>query len=576
MKFDLQVVPFSRYGSYIAFSHLAKSDGWQDGLYMRSVHGSGFHAGVLHPIFRVELLQEGKPVPFQEIATPTVLRLETEGRYAEICIAEPKLVRIRSVGAGIRLTMETGMFDNAIPIGDRHWQVVNFASGIKYMLTPLQGELAMDAPWRVDKSEHIVADFLPDPDTEVFEGAVEEFISVWHRPGYEKSFDACLSAVKEEYQVWLERMPEVAKAYAEGGELAAYINWSCVVDPEGHLTRPAMLMSKNWMNSLWSWDNCFNAMALIGKQPELAWDQFMLLVDKQDSSGAFPDSINDSLVHWSFCKPPIHGWALRWMMERTDFIDARRLQEVYGPLCRWTQWWFDYRDDDDDAIPQYNHGNDSGWDNATVFEAGPPVESPDLLAYIIIQMEVLAEVARVLDKAREADVWKSRANILLQLMLKHSWQGNHFIAPRSGDHQTFESDSLILFMPIILGKRLPSRVMSTLIEGLKEEGRFLTEHGLATESPRSLLYQSDGYWRGPIWAPSTMMIVDGLAAAGEMEFARELARRFCDMAARSGMAENYDAITGVGLRDRAYTWTSSVFLILAHEYLRSRDGEEHR
>ena len=40
------------------------------------------------------------------------------------------------------------------------------------------------------------------------------------------------------------------------------------------------------------------------------------------------------------------------------------------------------------------------------------------------------------------------------------------------------------------------------------------------------------------------------------------------VAFRSGMAENYDAITGDGLRDRAYTWTSSVFLILAHEYLR--------
>jgi hypothetical protein len=34
----------------------------------------------------------------------------------------------------------------------------------------------------------------------------------------------------------------------------------------------------------------------------------------------------------------------------------------------------------------------------------------------------------------------------------------------------------------------------------------------------------------------------------------------------SGMAENFDALTGAGLRDRAFTWTSSVFLILGHEY----------
>jgi len=374
--------------------------------------------------------------------------------------------------------------------------------------------------------------------------------------------------VKEEYQAWLERMPEVPEAYAGARELAGYINWSCVVAPEGRLTRSAMLMSKNWMNSLWSWDNCFNAMALIYKQPELAWDQFMILTDHQDTSGVFPDSINDSIVHWSFCKPPIHGWALKWMMERTDFIDKTRLAEVYEPLCRWTQWWFDYRDDDGDAIPQYNHGNDSGWDNSTVFGIRPPVESPDLSAYLIIQMDVLAEVAHILGKTRQAHTWKGRAKVLLNLLFRHSWRGDRFVAPRSGDHEVFESDSLILFMPIILGKRLTKNVLSKLIAGLKEEGRFLTEHGLATESLRSPLYQSDGYWRGPIWAPSTMIMVDGLAAAGEIEFARELSRRFCDMAARSGMAENYDAITGNGLRDRAYTWTSSVFLILAHEYLR--------
>jgi glycogen debranching enzyme len=62
-----------------------------------------------------------------------------------------------------------------------------------------------------------------------------------------------------------------------------------------------------------------------------------------------------------------------------------------------------------------------------------------------------------------------------------------------------------------------------------------------------------------------MLLVEGLAACGENQLARELCRRFCAMAARSGMAENFDALTGQGLRDRAYTWTSSVFLVLGHE-----------
>jgi hypothetical protein len=32
---------------------------------------------------------------------------------------------------------------------------------------------------------------------------------------------------------------------------------------------------------------------------------------------------------------------------------------------------------------------------------------------------------------------------------------------------------------------------------------------------------------------------------------------------RSGFAENFDALTGNGLRDRAYTWTAAAYLVLA-------------
>jgi glycogen debranching enzyme len=87
---------------------------------------------------------------------------------------------------------------------------------------------------------------------------------------------------------------------------------------------------------------------------------------------------------------------------------------------------------------------------------------------------------------------------------------------------------------------------------------------LATELPSSKHYTSDGYWRGPIWAPCTMIAVDGLTQLGERKLAREIAGRFCRLCAKSAFAENFDALTGAPLRDTAYTWTSSVFLVLAN------------
>ena len=130
-----------------------------------------------------------------------------------------------------------------------------------------------------------------------------------------------------------------------------------------------------------------------------------------------------------------------------------------------------------------------------------------------------------------------------------------------------DTESLFLYLPLILGKRLPTDVRRELIQGLTRPGRFLTPFGLATESPESGDYTPDGYWRGPIWAPSTFVIIEGLAACGEIDLARDLSEKFCDLCAANGFAENFDALTGSGYRDRAYTWTASVFLVLGHEYL---------
>ena len=97
-----------------------------------------------------------------------------------------------------------------------------------------------------------------------------------------------------------------------------------------------------------------------------------------------------------------------------------------------------------------------------------------------------------------------------------------------------------------------------------EAARALAAYvGPATESPSSPLYEPDGYWRGPVWAPTTLLLVDGLDACGEHELAADVARRFVETCRRSGFAENYDAHTGEPLRDPAYTWSASVFTVLA-------------
>ncbi|MDX2716923.1 hypothetical protein PV385_34750, partial [Streptomyces stelliscabiei] len=48
--------------------------------------------------------------------------------------------------------------------------------------------------------------------------------------------------------------------------------------------------------------------------------------------------------------------------------------------------------------------------------------------------------------------------------------------------------------------------------------------------------------------------------------------RFRTLCETHGFAENFDALTGTGLRDRAYTWTAAAYLLLAEAHALRHDA----
>jgi putative isomerase len=568
ISFDIAKVPFSQYGSNVAFSEITQSNlarfGGKrtvPGVYLRSTFGDQ------HLVFRLELLDGDTPVPFHSEANPSVLRLQATKGKIEICIAQSDQVSFRGEGVSLRLIGQEGAL--AIPEHAGHWEVNSELAIEKYMLWATRGHLHVDAPWTGTSNVHTILTFSSDSESRRVSGEIDTYPSVWVRHEASEKFDESVKNVEREYLRWLTKTLTVPKAFGQGAELAAYVNWASVVKPNGFLDRPAMLMSKNWMARVWSWDHCFNAMALSLNDPELSWQQYMLPFDNQQPDGVLPDMIASSSKEINFTKPPIHGWVLAWMMQHGGYGDRTHLAEIYEPLSRWTNWFFEYRDSNGDGLPEYNHGNDSGWDNSTAMLAGVPVETADLDSFLILQMDTLADIAGKLGKEADKREWQSRSNALLNQMLAALWKGDHFIGIRASNGAVVESKSLLLYLPVILGNRLPLDVRNKLVQGLTEQGRFMTPHGFASEALTSKYYTPDGYWRGPIWAPTTMLLVEGLDSVGEVSLAKKVREEFCQMAQQSGMYENFDAITGKGLRDPAYTWTSSVYLIFAHQLLGS-------
>ena len=563
-EIDLKQVPFSRRGTYFAISRLQNRSGIADGLYLRTVHGDA----TTKEIFRVSVRDGSGSVAFAERASPEKIELIAKSGLIECCFATTTqlLFRGRSVVMELKALLKSD-YDVIVQTGPKRWQYVCHASNVNLMITAHEGELKVSASWTGIKNESLEVAVLPSKVTGEFLVSIDEFTTSFETPQTE-TLDSAVRSARGDLDAWMQFAPTVPTKFQQARALAAYVSWSAIVEPKGLVHRPSMFMSKNWMTNVWSWDHCFNAMALTA-DAEAAVDQFMTMFDNQDEYGAIPDYFNDAAISNNFSKPPVHGWALDWLMRRAEFDDSF-FADAYQALTKWTNWWFTYRDYDSDGFPQYNHGNDSGWDNSTAFRQFVPIESPDLMAFLVIQMEVLATLAGRLGLPAEQASWADRSTRFLARLLEEFWVDGRFIARHAMTHEPVSCDSLLMYVPLVLGERLPPGIFDALADSLSEHG-FVTDFGLATESPRSQHYESDGYWRGPIWAPSTMIIVDGLVRGGRKQLGRDIAHRFCSMVARSGMAENFDALSGDGLRDRAYTWTASVFLVLASEYVTAGD-----
>ena len=68
--------------------------------------------------------------------------------------------------------------------------------------------------------------------------------------------------------------------------------------------------------------------------------------------------------------------------------------------ARWSRFWLDARRVPGHALPHYQHGNDSGWDNATTFDPGHVIQTSDLAAFLVLQMRELAGLAGELGRHR--------------------------------------------------------------------------------------------------------------------------------------------------------------------------------
>lgn len=572
LTYDLSIIPFSLPGSFLTITSRTL-DNTQNQT-RRLLYRTCSHRAITEKympysaqdFFEIALVRDGNEIPYTWIAQPHRLDLHPEnGGSAVFAFIDPQTLIFETEGVTLCLLPCKSFATEYSPEPGELCLVDWLAHGYHYFRAGDHSEVHTTIIENVAGGIYEFKDRQRRVDFLGSKGGIrfDKYENSW-RGKFPRLTDVLRDREKE-YTHWAKLLPAVPDPYRPAAEQAWFLLWNSQVPAEGALTRPAIYMSKFWMNAIWAWDNCFNALALVEADPELAWNQLLLFFDHQDPNGMIPDMIHDLDALYNFTKPPIHGWTIRKLVAKTGLKASRPyLEQIYKPVNRLTEWWYTMRDFDGDGMCQYHHGNDSGWDNATLFDQGYPTEGADLAAHLVLQSEGLAYTARAIGKKVASLRWKKRAEHQLADLLSKGVKDGRFFSPLNGKDDAPETQSLLNYIPIVLGRRLPKKIRKTLVSDLGPGGPFLTEWGLATESPASPKYEADGYWRGPIWAPSTYLIFDGLVAAGEKELATLIASRFCDLCAQdAGFWENYDALTGKGLRCPGYTWTASIFLLLA-------------
>ncbi|MBS5368314.1 MAG: hypothetical protein KHY19_02425 [Coprobacillus cateniformis] len=558
--------PFSYYGSYMAIAfydyHLSYhgiiTNPKGDGLYLKSVKGKSRDCT---GVFKLIPYCNGKEADYSIVYDYHEIKLIGKQFIIKICFVNDSNVILHVKGKNISLVLDTlpqSKYDYSLKLNDgtEDYYVINsYKSQTKYFVS-CSKDMNLKQQYADDMQGSSESKFEINGDE--FDIIVQDIPThINKREKIAFTYEKYAQHDKNYFEEYSLRFPKPLSQYSQTYVDAIYTTWSATVKPEGLLKRYSTYISNTFFPGIWSWDHCFNSIGLMGSDNELAYNNMMIVYDFQDQYGQLPGSMNDSNIHWNFAKPPIQGLFISKMMQDIDF-DENQYEDIYDKLYKQINYWLEYHDCNNDGIPEYHHGNDSGYDNSTVFINNFVVDSPDLTAYLIRGLETLEKIALLLHK----DYLKiqSQKKKLIELFKEHFIVDDCIIARETVTQKIIKSDSILPYASLVIAKYLPENIVSKMINELKTE--FMTEYGFATEKTTSPFYESDGYWRGPIWASEMIVLIDSLDEIGENELVKEIIIKFLNIIKREGFAENFDAQTGTGLRDPAYTWTSSGFIYL--------------
>ncbi|WP_456457764.1 MGH1-like glycoside hydrolase domain-containing protein [Reichenbachiella sp.] len=344
-------------------------------------------------------------------------------------------------------------------------------------------------------------------------------------------------------------------------------------------------------HGFWAWDSWKHSVGLVDILPQLAKDQVLTMYDYQDIDGMIADCIfRDTLIekhNWRDTKPPLSGWAIAKVFEATS--DTAFVRELYPKLKKYHQWWYDFRDHDQNGLCEYGSTDgtrvaaawESGMDNAVRFDEATMLtnggggysldqESVDLNAYLYAEKLYLVQLAQILGETSDAERYRQEALGLAEQIKEQFYDsGKGFFFDVMLDDKVIQIFGPEGWIPLWAGLATEEQA-AAVAKHIMDPSKFNTKVPLPTlDASHEKFNPKDGYWRGPVWLDQVYFAIRGLENYGYHQEANELKNKLFNNAegllSDGPIRENYHPITGEGLNAKHFSWSAAHLLMLIRE-----------
>lgn len=342
----------------------------------------------------------------------------------------------------------------------------------------------------------------------------------------------------------------------------------------------AVVPSKVGYVGLWQWDAYFIALGLRHGAPLVAAQQVDIAFTP-DSNGMLPDVVHENGTLASsedlpaadiktlraksktdtdevvpLTKPPLAAWAAEEVARYLPDDVAAQYWAKWRPIIRSSQkWWLRHGDE---QPPRYEHPYSSGLDDSPVFDEGGAVVSPDLLAYLIHQQEII-------------DSWTDSPIDEGSLRQLQDWLGTLWdptaatYLPTHLDMVPIQHQTILSLLALFAGV-LPDEHVSALVKDIEDPSRFGASWPLPTVAMDDATFSPEEMWRGPTWVNTNYLVADGLERLGYSRQAHRLRQKTLDgLEHAGGPVEHYNPLLGTRAETAtvSFGWSASLYVDLA-------------